>query len=195
MSVQNQAQTSEESELQQLLQEARRRREAERNFEAAFSRAAAGMALCGIDGRWLRANPAFCELTGYEPDELYELTFADITHPDDSEATREADAGLLAGERSGYELEKRYVRKGGDAVWVSIAVGLLRGEDGEPLHYIVTAQDISLRKLMEEDLARGAHGVQIDRDLMCMISGEGRIERLEGSWREVLGWDPDELCG
>jgi PAS domain S-box-containing protein len=175
--------------------EERRRREAERRFETAFSHAAAGMALVGIDGRWLRVNPAFCELTGYEPEELYALTCADITHPEDLETTLEADAGLLTGEVSGYELEKRYLRKNGEEIWVSLAVGLLRGEDGEPIHYIVTAQDISLRKRMEEDLARNAPGAPIDRDLMCMISDDGRIVRLEGGWRYVLGWERAELCG
>jgi PAS domain S-box-containing protein len=196
MTTQNQERAaSADSELQQLRREERRRREAERQFETAFVRAAAGMALCGIDGRLLRANPAFCELTGYEPGELYALTFADITHPDDLEATLEADANLLSDEVSGYEMEKRYLRKGGEPIWVSIAVGLLRGENGEPLHYIVNTQDISLRKRMEEDLARGAHGASVDRDLMCMVSGDGRIERLEGHWREVLGWGSEELCG
>ncbi len=175
--------------------EERRRREAERSFETAFSGAAAGMALCGIDGLLLRANPAFCELTGYEAEELYELTFADLTHPEDLDQTLAADASLLAGETSGYELEKRYLRKDGVAIWISTAVGLLRGEDGEPLHYIVTAQDISLRKRMEEDLTGIAPGAAIERDLMCMISGEGRIVRLEGDWREVLGWERAELVG
>ncbi|HEV2856976.1 MAG TPA: PAS domain S-box protein [Solirubrobacterales bacterium] len=183
------------TDLSARSREERRRREAERQFETAFSHAAAGMALCGIDGHWLRANQAFCELTGYEADALYDLTFSDITHPDDLEATLEADASLLTGEVSGYELEKRYLRKDGEPIWVSIAVGLLRGEDGEPVHYIVNAQDISLRKRMEEDLARGAHGAPVDRDLMCMVSGGSRIERLEGSWREVLGWGSEELCG
>jgi PAS domain S-box-containing protein len=175
--------------------EERRRREAEHRFETAFSHAAAGMALAGVDGRWLRVNPAFCELTGYEPEELYALTFADLTHPDDLEATLEADASLLAGEVGGYELEKRYVRKGGEPIWVSISVGLLRGEDGEPANYIVTAQDVSLRKRMEEDLAGTAPGAAIDRDLMCMISDDGRIVRLEGGWRDVLGWERAELVG
>jgi PAS domain S-box-containing protein len=183
------------TDLSARSQEERRRREAERQFETAFAHAAAGMALCGIDGRWLRANQAFCELTGYGPEELYALTFADITHPDDLEATLEADASLLRGEVNAYELEKRYVRSDGVQIWVSLAVGLLRGDDDEPVHYIVNAQDISLRKRMEEDLARSAHGAAVDRDLMCMVSGGGRIERLEGQWREVLGWGREELCG
>jgi PAS domain S-box-containing protein len=183
------------TDLSQRSLEERRRREAERSFETAFSGAAAGMALRGTDGRWLRANPAFCELTGYEADELYELSFSDVTHPEDVNPTLAADATLLADEAGGYELEARYVRKNGDTIWVSTAVGLLRGEDGEPLHYIVTAQDVSLRKRMEEDLTGIAPGAAIERDLMCMVSSDGRIVRLEGDWREVLGWERAELVG
>jgi PAS domain S-box-containing protein len=175
--------------------EERLRREAESRFETAFAHAAAGMALAAVDGRWLRVNSAFCELTGYEAEELYTLTFSDITHPDDFETTLEADATLLSGEVSSYELEKRYVRKNGETVWVSLAVGLQHGEDGEPLHYIVTAQDISLRKRMEEDLARTAPGAPIDRDLMCMVDSESRFVGLEGGWRDVLGWERAELRG
>jgi PAS domain S-box-containing protein len=185
MKTQTQAQAGADSELQT----------AERFFEAAFSHAPAGMALAALDGSRLRANRAFCDLTGYEPEELCGRTFLDITHPDDVAATLEADAGLLAGEVSGYRLEKRYIRKSGEEVWASIAVGLLRGEDGEPLQYVVTAQDVSLRKRMEEDLARAAPGAPVERDLMCMVSGEGLIVRLEGGWREVLGWERSELVG
>jgi PAS domain S-box-containing protein len=183
------------TDLTDSSREERRRRKAESRFETAFSHAAAGMALAAVDGRWLRVNSAFCELTGYEAEELYALTFADITHPDDLKTTEEADTGLLAGEVGSYELEKRYVRKNGETVWVSLAVGLERDEDGEPLHYIVTAQDISLRKRMEEDLARTAPGAPIDRDLMCMVNGEGHFVGLEGGWRDVIGWERAELRG
>jgi PAS domain S-box-containing protein len=183
------------TDLTAPIREERLRREAESRFETAFAQAAAGMALAAIDGSWLRVNSAFCELTGYEAEELYALTFSDITHPDDLETTLEADATLLSGEVGSYELEKRYLRKNGETVWVSLAVGLQRGEDGEPLHYIVTAQDISLRKRMEEDLARTAPGAPIDRDLMCMVDGESRFVGLEGGWRDVLGWERAELRG
>jgi PAS domain S-box-containing protein len=48
---------------------------------------------------------------------------------------------------------------------------------------------------VDENLAGPAPGSAIDRDLMCMVSGDGRIVRLEGGWREVLGWERSELVG
>jgi PAS domain S-box-containing protein len=192
METQNQAQAD---PIADSRDESRRRREAEQRFETAFSHAAAGMALVALDGRWLRVNSAFGRLTGRKPEELYGLTVAEVTHPEDVGLTLASDEKLLAGEIPGYELEKRYLRKDGEPVWVGIEVGLLRGDDGEPLQFVVTAQDVSLRKRMEADLALDAPEATIERDLMCVISGEGRIVRLEGDWREVLGWERAELVG
>src|SRR5262249_59664577 len=114
--------------------------------------------LVAIDGRWLRANPALCELTGYSERELQGLTFTEITHPDDLEANLEGDERLLRGEASDYRLEKRYLRKDGEPIWVLLSVSLDRDEDDEPTHYIVQVHDISLRKRMEADLVHAASG-------------------------------------
>ena len=44
------------------------------------------MALVGLDGRWLKVNPALVEMLGYGEQELLAGSFQDITHPDDLEA-------------------------------------------------------------------------------------------------------------
>jgi PAS domain S-box-containing protein len=171
----------------------RQTREAERQFEIAFTRAAVGMGLVGLDGRWKRANPALCQITGYEESELRELTFSEITHPDDLVANIEGDELLLRGRAEDYRLETRYVRKDGEAVWVGLAVSLARDDDGDPIHYIVHAQDISLRKRMEKDLSRATVGSELSRDLMCTLGFDGHLDRLDGNWPEVLGWSEEEL--
>ncbi|MGE0066263.1 MAG: PAS domain S-box protein, partial [Solirubrobacterales bacterium] len=172
----------------------RQTRAAERRFETAFAKTAVGMALCGLDGRWLRANPAFCELLGYGEEELRELSFAAITHPDDLVANLEGDERLLAGDADDYQLEKRYLHRDGSAVWVLISVTLDRDEDGAPSHYIVHANDISLRKQLEADLGHAAAGAEQSRELMATVGVDFRLDRLAGRWTEVLGWSEEELC-
>ena len=70
-------------------------RESEERFRLTIDEAPIGMALVSLDGRFVRVNRAFCEVVGYEPAELTNLTFQDITHPEDLD-TDLALAGQLA---------------------------------------------------------------------------------------------------
>ena len=83
-------------------------REANERFRLAFDGAPIGMALVGVDGRWLQVNPALCGIVGYAPDELFTKTFQDITHPDDLDADLEFVRRVLADEIASYSMEKRY---------------------------------------------------------------------------------------
>ncbi|HVO52775.1 MAG TPA: PAS domain S-box protein [Solirubrobacterales bacterium] len=171
----------------------RERREAERQFENAFRNAAIGMAIAEVNGGGIRANAAFCQIAGYSEEELRRLDFAGITHPDDIEATFEGDERLLRGEAADYQLEKRYVRKDGEPVWVLISVSLDRDEDGEPSRYIVHVHDISVRKRMESDLSQSAAVAELSRDLICTVGPDDHLASLDGRWEEVLGWTDAEL--
>ena len=76
--------------LQEEIAERRRAeaslRQTEDRFRNAFDNAPIGMALVSPEGRWLQVNHALCEITGYSERELLEITFQDITHPDDLDA-------------------------------------------------------------------------------------------------------------
>ena len=123
-------------------------------FETAFTEAPIGMALVGLDGSWLRVNPAFCRLTGFSEEELTKLTFADITHPDDLAADQAQAARLLDGEIENYSMDKRYRTKAGDFVWAQLNGSVVRDNEGNPLHFIAQVQDISARKEAEAELLR-----------------------------------------
>src|SRR5689334_10134584 len=125
-------------------------RDSEERFRATFEQAAVGMALVGLDGRWLRVNRKLCALVGYAHDEMMRLTFQDVTHPDDLAADLAYVRRLLAGEIETYSLEKRYVRKDRALVWVNLTVSLARTSRGQPDYFISVVEDISLRKQAEE---------------------------------------------
>ncbi len=86
-------------------------------FRAAFEDVEAGMMLVAPDGRIVHGNASLCELLGYTPEELRQLDVVALTHPDDRERTREALAALASGELNSHTVEKRYLRKSGEAVW------------------------------------------------------------------------------
>ncbi|HEX5580593.1 MAG TPA: PAS domain S-box protein, partial [Gemmatimonadaceae bacterium] len=129
-------------------------RESEERFHQAFSSAAVGMAIVSLDGRWLEVNTALCRQLGYDAAELQEMTFVDVTHPDDLEGDIELGTRLLRGEVPSYVREKRYLHRSGATIWVLLSASLVRDAGGTPLYFLVQVQDISERKAAEEELRR-----------------------------------------
>ena len=127
-------------------------RESEARLRAVFSQAAVGIAVAGLDGRFVELNRKFCEILGYSADELRQRTFGDITHPDDLEQTLGLVRSLLDGSRSDYSTEKRYVRRDGSAVWSLTTVTLLKDSAGRPLRFVGVIEDITPRKQAEAAL-------------------------------------------
>ena len=126
--------------------------ESEERIRTAFEHAAIGMALVGLDGRFLQVNAALCTLIGYSAPELLTRTFQGITHPDDLEVHRGQVDRLQAGEINGFQLEKRYLHKNGRVVWARLSASLVRDERGSPVHVIAMIEDVTARKQAEEDL-------------------------------------------
>jgi PAS domain S-box-containing protein len=118
-----------------------------------FNDAPVGIAHCGLDGRFLKVNQRLCLLTGYTDDELCDRYFQDITHPEDIRREEEILNRLKSNEwRSSVTLEKRYIRRDGEIVRVSLTVALLRSPNGEPKHFICAILDINERRQLEERL-------------------------------------------
>ena len=104
------------------------------------------------EGQFLEVNDTLCRLLGYSAAELRELTFQSITHPDDLDVDLEHVERLLAGEIESYQMEKRYVRKDGERVWVLLTVSLVRDMAGTPVHFVSQVQDIGPQKAAESTL-------------------------------------------
>jgi len=136
-------------------------RASEERFRAIFNQAAVGIAVAGLDSRFLQANQRICEILGYSNDELTSRTFTDITHPDDVPATQERVRQLIGGNIQEYVLEKRYRHKGGAIVWCLTSVTLLRDTQGRPVYFIGIVEDISERKQAELALRQTAQRLQL----------------------------------
>ncbi len=127
-------------------------RKNEERFRLIFELAPTGMAIVTIDGRFQRVNQAFCNIVGYTAAELLDMTFVDITHPDDISTNLALDRQLLRGELPHFSMEKRYFHKEGHLLNVILQVALVKDDNGEPLHLVGQIIDITQRKAAEEQL-------------------------------------------
>lgn len=122
-----------------------------RRFHAVFDSASLGIAI-GLEGRMVETNRALQTMLGYTAEELRELHFADITHPDDVQEDVEQLERLLRGELESYRIQKRYLRRDGEIVWGDVRVSLARDEHGRPVFGVGMTEDITARKQLEEQL-------------------------------------------
>jgi two-component system, cell cycle sensor histidine kinase and response regulator CckA len=148
--------------------------DSERRYRGLFEGSGPGIAITDVDGRFIEANPAFLAMIGYAQEELRELDFLGVTHPDDREANRREIAALVDCGRPRVVLEKRYLRKDGDVIWARVSVSLVRDEHGRPLHVAATAEDITTARCAEERLHRSES-----------------LRRLAGELALIGGWSLD----
>jgi PAS domain S-box-containing protein len=101
-------------------------------------------------GRFVRINRRYGEIVGYSEAEMKNLTFQEITHPQDLPADLENMQRLRHGEVREFTMEKRYFDKNGRIVWVTLTVSPMWAPGDAPDFHIAVVQDISERKGFEE---------------------------------------------
>ena len=129
-------------------------RESEERFRATFENAGIGMALVDMQGHPFKSNPTLQKMLGYSEEELKRMAFTEYTHPDDCELDWWLYGELTAGKREKYEIEKRFLKKGGGLVWGLLTVSLVKDAHGHPVCAVGMVQDISERKQTEAALIK-----------------------------------------
>ena len=138
-------------------------RASEARFRAFFETAAVGTSEVDLSKRFVEANDRFCRITGYSLEELLRMKPSDLTHPEDRGRDDEQFAKYLRGESPLYETEKRYIRKDGGVIWVSVTAALIRDAEGNPLRSAGVIQDITERKQAEQALLRSEKLASVGR--------------------------------
>ncbi|HEY4130425.1 MAG TPA: PAS domain S-box protein [Gemmatimonadaceae bacterium] len=174
-------------------------RQSEERFRLTFNNAPIGMALVALDGRFVRVNRAFCEITGYTADELTALRFQQITHRDDVDSDVAEAVRLANGEIERYHREKRYIRKDGSMVLTMLSVAILRAADGAPLYYISQIEDITERKMAENALrlseAKFSGIISIAADAIIFVDETQRITVFNGGAESIFAYTAGEVIG
>ncbi|MGA8571248.1 MAG: PAS domain-containing protein [Desulfobaccales bacterium] len=163
-----------------------RLRESEARFRAVFERAALGIGLIDLQGRFLSVNSAFEEMLGYGEEELRGRRIDELTHADDRQRTLELFGELASGRRESYRIEKRYQRKNGQYLWCRVTASLVQDPEGQPLYVAGVAEDITQRKETEMRLRESEEKLR-HLASQLMSAQEDERKRISRELHDELG--------
>jgi PAS domain S-box-containing protein len=123
-------------------------------FRNTVEHAPVGIAFANRDGSFRHVNRAFCAMLGFSAGELTSKSITALTESEDLAATTAGLERLWRGEIDHLDIEKRYLRKDGSALWVRVTTSLVRAGAGEALLSVEFLRDISVRKEMATALVQ-----------------------------------------
>ncbi len=140
------------ADLQDLVDQLK---QSEERFRVMFDQAAVGVALCdSTTGDFLDVNQKYGDIVGYSPQELKQMTFSRISHPDDLKDDLHQMGLLSAGDITEFTINKRYLHKNGTIVWGNLTVSPIM-KHGQPSGvHIGILKDISEQKRSEAIIER-----------------------------------------
>ncbi|SFT46730.1 PAS domain S-box-containing protein [Lishizhenia tianjinensis] len=170
----------------------------EETFRNNFENAAIGMAIVSPEGAFTKVNNSLCEMLGYERSVLLNLTFQEITHPDDLDKDLTLLKEVVNNQRDSYQMEKRYFHKNGEMIYIVLSVSVVRKADKTPLYFISQITDItprvkaqiSLRSTLSklESIVNGSTQVSI-----IGTDADGKINLFNVGAENLLGYKKEEV--
>ena len=129
-----------------------RLRKSEARWRRVFENSAIGIALTDLDGHFLATNAAYQGMLGYTEEELRARSWLDVTHEDDRKTNWALSMDFLVKKRQQFQIEKRYLRKDGQILWVRNDISRVPGGEGTPGFTLTLVEDITERKRLQGQL-------------------------------------------
>ncbi len=144
-------------------------RESEKRFKTIFNQAPIAIALLDMEGHTLISNLTLSNMVGYSIVELSKMKFTDFTYHEDADKDMNQFIELIEGRISNYSMEKRFVHKNGNLVWVNLFVTIIRDENGMSKEIIGMAVNINERKQAELELIKAKEKAEASENRLSSI--------------------------
>ncbi len=145
-------------------------------------------------------NERFCELIGLTMDEALDIeNVRRATHPDDWAAQETLTTEVYLGKRDRFSIDKRYIHKDGRVVWGNLTVAVLRAPDGHVTHHFAMLEDITGRRLAEEELRRSESRwrtyLSTASEILYALTPEHTYKFVSPAWTNKLGHPVEDVLG
>jgi PAS domain S-box-containing protein len=185
---------TERKRVEQALQES------EQKFRAIFEQAAVGVAVIDTaSGRYLSVNQRMCEINRRSREEMLQLTFMDVTFPDDLKLDLGQMEELKAGKILSFKMEKRNLAPDGTLTWINQTVSPMWRPGEPPLRHIAVVEDITESKQTElnyrRELAYNQALVSHTSAFIVVLDLEGRFVHANTAFNETMGYSKKQVFG
>jgi PAS domain S-box-containing protein len=172
-------------------------RESEKRFKAIFDQAPIAIALVDTEGHTIITNLHLSDMVGYSNGELSKMKFTDFTYHEDVDKDMNQFIDLTEGRISNYSMEKRFVHKNGNLVWVNLFVTIIHDENAISKKIIGMAVDITERKQTElalkESEEKSRSIMENSADAIFVTNQNGKYIYTNKEVTAMLGYTTEEM--
>lgn len=156
------------------------------------------MVIVQPDGTLSTVNQSLCKILGYTKEELENLTFQQITYPEDLEKDLELLLEVINNQRDGYQMEKRYIHKNGKIIHAVLSVSVVRNADATPIYFVSQVTDITPRVEAQIELKSTLSKLEsiVNGSTQVSIIGtdlEGNINLFNIGAENLLGYKREDM--
>jgi PAS domain S-box-containing protein len=166
-----------------------------KEFQAYFDSGSVGLSVTAADKTWIEVNQRLCKMLGYTKEELIGLSWNELSHPADLVSNLKLFQQALDGKIDNYELDKRFIRKDGSILYVSLSVVCQRNNDGSVHHFLSSYIDITERKRAEESIRESEdryHNLLNAAPVGIAVYSDGKFVFINPAGLKLLGAESDD---
>lgn len=134
-----------------------------------FLAAPVGIVQLALDGSIIRANPAFCQLTGYREAQLRHLDNRAISYPEDFAMELRVIQQLVDHQVHQPVLQKRYWCSDGSLLWTEVKLTLVGEPEAENSYLLSFVTDLSIQKRAEKEIHQRREWEGLLNDISAQI--------------------------